>query len=186
MSWLDPQTQELLESSPPERPAPAKTSEFGLVLLRKPAEQRRLERAIVRVNDCDAAAAAELAARPVPLFVNLDLSYGDALLGQFELICCDAPAAILPSEVLERAAARYLADLFAQVAASEEFRPTSVTIHALPENEEGARFVDQFLGLEGLALLALPLELTAPLKKGRIMAHWAEKIGGHVELVSFV
>ncbi len=182
MSWLDPQTRELLERSPPERRAPAKTSEFGLVLLRKPADQRRLERAIARVNVCDAAAAAELAARPVPLFVNLDLSYGEALLGQFELICCDAPAAILPSEVLERGDARYLADLFAQVAASDEFRPTSVTIHALPDNEEGARFFDQFLGSEGPASLAWPLLLIAPLKKGRIMRRWAERIGGRVEV----
>jgi hypothetical protein len=182
VSWLDPQTRELLERSPPERRAPAKTSEFGLVLLRKPTDQRRLERAIERVNASDTVAAAALALRPAPVFINLDLSYGDALLGQFELICCDAPSAILPSEVLERGDARYLADLFAQVAASEEFRQTSVPIHALPDSEEGARFADQFLGFESLASLAWPLELTAPLKKGRIMAQWAERIGGRVEV----
>lgn len=182
MSWLDPHTQELLEGVPPRKRAPPKTSEFGLVLIRKGADERRLMRAISRINACDEEAAATQAARPAPVFVNLDLSYSDALLGQFELVCCDAVAAFLASEVLEQGDPRYLATLFARIRDSVEFRPTLVRILEIPRNDEGERFADQFLGVEDLALLTYSLELTAPFKKARIMAHWAARIGGRVEL----
>lgn len=181
MNGLDPQTRELLERVPPERCAPAKTSEFGLVLVGKGSSDRRLVRAILRINRCDENTAAALAQRPAPLFVNLDLDYGDAILGQFELVCCDAPAAILPSSVLERGDPRYLAELFADIAVSEEFRPTKVAIHELPADKEGTRFGDQFLGVKSsdFASISFPLTFVASFKKVRM---WAERIGGRVEL----
>jgi hypothetical protein len=183
MSWLDPQTLELLAGVPPRKQAPSKTAEFGLVLLRKGTDEQRLVRAISRINDCSDATAEALVRRPLPIFVNRDLDYGDVLLGQFELICCDATAAFLNSEVLEQGDPRYLAALFDRIRESPEFRRTALTVVYIPRSDAGERFADQFLGVSGgaFAELACPLPLDVPFKKARIMQHWAAQIGARVE-----
>src|SRR6266446_6326341 len=144
MDWLDTQTQALLQGEPPQKLAPPTTAEFGLVLLRKGMDHRRLVRAVSRINDCSDLAAASLLGQPLPLIVNPDLEYGDALLGQFELICCDAPAAFVNSEVLEQGDEMYLTSLFHRIGKSPEFAPCTLAMIDIPETEEGRKFGDQF------------------------------------------
>jgi len=41
MNWLDTQTQDLLQGEPPQRLAPPKVAEYGVVLLQKGIDQQR-------------------------------------------------------------------------------------------------------------------------------------------------
>lgn len=183
MNWLDIQTQEFLQGDPPPKLAPRKVAEFGLVLLRKGMDQQRLVRAISRINDCSDSAAASLARQPLPVTINLDLEHGDALLGQFELICCDSTAAFLSSEVLEQGDKSYLRSLFHRISESPEFKPCTLTIISIPTTEKGRKFADQFLGVAGTGLqeLVFPFRIDVPFKKARIMKHWAGRIGAHLK-----
>ena len=186
MNWLDTQTQELLQQEPPLKLAPPKAAEFGLVLLQKWVSQQRLVRAICRINNCSESDAAHLLRQPAPVTVNPDLAYEDALVGQFELICCDTPAAVLSSEVLEHGDTSYLTSLLQKISRSPEFRPCSMTVIAIPRTEDGKKFADQFLGIDGRGLeeLAFPFRDEAPFKKARIMKHWAARIGARLEYES--
>src|SRR5215472_6150244 len=123
MNWLDTQTKELLQKVPDERPAPPKTGEFALVLLREGLDHQRLEDAIVEINKCSKTAAAMLADGLMPVTVNLDLTEEEALWGQFELICCDAVSVFLRSEVVAQNDRFYLWPLFKKVLESPEFKP---------------------------------------------------------------
>lgn len=82
--WLDPRTQEILQPVPPERVTPATLPDYSLILLTIGSDRFRMLRAVHRVNDCDEYGAGKLLSGPLPLLVNRDLSYHDALLGQFE------------------------------------------------------------------------------------------------------
>lgn len=180
MNWLDTQTQELLQAPPPGKTAPSKVAEYGLVLLRKGSDQHRLARAVSRINDCTDSEAEALLRRSLPVTINPDLEFGDAQLGQFELICCDAAAAILSSEVLEHGGRSYLRSLFERVSASPEFEPCTVTIVDIPQSNDGQKFADQFIGFDSERLKGAQLDV--PFKKARIMKHWADRIGARVDL----
>ena len=95
MNWLDTQTKEILQKVVEPKLAPPRAAEFTLVLVRQGADHARLIRAIRRINDCEETEAVELLAQRMPVRVNSDLSEGDALWGQFELICCDAVGILL-------------------------------------------------------------------------------------------
>jgi hypothetical protein len=179
MNWLDTRTQELLQGEPPLSLAPAKTAEFALVLLQKGSDDVRLVRAISRINQGSEHEARSLAAHPPPVAINTDLLYADALLGQFELISCDAAAAFLRTEVFEQSERGYLDSLFVRICQSPEFKPCTVSINYIPKSDAGRKFADQFLGIGETELrkIAFPLGTQVPLKKARIMTHWAKRIG---------
>lgn len=179
MNWLDTQTQELLQAEPPGKIAPAKVAEYGLVLLKKGIDHHRLVRAVSRINDCSGSVAEALLRRPLPVTINPDLEFGDAQLGQFELVCCDAVTAIVSSEVLEQGDKDYLNSLFERVSESAEFKPCPLTIIDLPPSEDGRKFADQFLGSEPDHLQGVRVDV--PFKKARIMKHWADRIGARVD-----
>jgi hypothetical protein len=184
MNWLDTQTQELLHGAPPPRDAPSKSAEYALILLQKGCDEPRMVRAVTRISDIDPAAAAELISRTPPTVIHRDLRYEDAVLGQFELICCDAPSAVLNAEVLDHGGEAYLEHLFLRILQSTEFKRCQVVIHHIPKTEAGERFADQFLGYDAAELreIVLPLHLETPFKKARIMKHWAGRVGVLLDL----
>ena len=176
MNWLDTQTRELLQKIDDEKLAPSRAAEFGLVLLHKGPDRQRLVDAVIEINKCSEADAAVMASRPTPITINPGLTEGEALWGQFELICCDAVSIYLRSEVLEQNDRSYLWPLFEKVSESPEFKGTTVTINRVPATEPGEKFLDQFVG-RSARKRTFPMTLTVRSKKARIMLHWATRIG---------
>ncbi len=177
-TWLDTETRALLQRTPPDKLAPPDTATFALVLLAVQRERlERLVKAVERVRGATRDEALNVLALPLPTPIKRQLSYEDALLGQFELIACDAVSVFVADEVVSDAPESYLAELYAAVRHSPEFEPVSLRIESLPVNAKGREFLDRFVGT---AAPQFPLELTAMKKKARIMEHWAAKIGGRV------
>lgn len=183
MNWLDTQTKEILQRVHGDKTAPPKAAEFGLVLLRKGKDHQRLIDATAQINKCGRQDATLLTSRNTPVVINPGLTEGEALWGQFELICCDSISIFLRSEVIEQNDKSYLYPLFEKVLESAEFKPVAVAITHVPNTEMGKKFVGQFLG-ESSAVNELPLFLKIPFKKARIMAHWAERVGAQLKLDS--
>src|ERR1700760_2227511 len=100
MNWLDTETKAILQGEATAKLAPPKVAEFALVLIHKGVERERLVRAVCRINDCNQLQAANLVSRRSPVTIHSDLSEEEATCGQFELICCDAIAAVIRSEVV--------------------------------------------------------------------------------------
>jgi len=188
MNWLDTQTKALLQKTDPPQSAPPKTSEFSLVLLRKGEDQRWLTRAIAEIRECVPAEAEAFALREPPVIVQSDLTEEDALWGQFELLCTNSISVFLRSEIVAHGDASYLHALFADLAASEDFDPTTVVVKSVPQTESGHKFLRQFLGdtrdptdTRWYLERTYPIPLTVPFKKAWIMQHWAGRIGAVVE-----
>lgn len=116
-----------------------------------------------------------------PFVVQTGLSHTDALIGQFELICCDIVSVFIPDEVIENAKPEYLQKLFASLLKSDEFSPTWLNIVSLPDNEHGEGFIKQFLGAKPETY---PIRISVELKKARIMEHWGQKIGADVSMMT--
>ena len=182
--WLDLQTLEMLHHEPPRRIAPPTLPDYSVVMLEAGGDRERMVRAVRRTNDCSESEARALLAQRLPFVVNLDLSYHDAGLGQFELVCCDAISVIMPSEVVVDAEPAYLDDLYAKLRQSDEFQEVTLRLESLPWGEDAMRFLGQFLGLAKVEAKAqqFPADLRMFYKKARIMAHWGDRIGAEVRL----
>jgi hypothetical protein len=184
MNWLDTETKAILQREQEPRLAPPKAAEFALILIRKGTDDRRLVRAIRRINECDESAAIELSRLSTPVTINPGLNEAEALYGQFELVCCDAVAVFIRSEViLEQGEQEYLQSLFQKVSRSPEFRQTRIDVLEVPATEAGEGFVDQFLG-DPIAGEKWPIDevsLWVPYKKARLMKHWATRVGAQVQ-----
>ena len=178
MNWLDTQTKELLQKVGDHDLAPPKTAEFALVLLRKGQNRDRLVNAIIQINKCNESDAALLARRRAPVTINPDLTEGEALWGQFELICCDAISIFLRSDVVAADDKYYLWPLYKKVLESAEFKPATVSVTEVPKTESGEKFIEQFLG----GSPTIPMTLTIPFKKARIMEHWATRVGAQLKV----
>jgi hypothetical protein len=187
MNWLDTETKAILQKEEEPKFAPPKAGEFGLVLLRKGNDRERLVRAICRINNCAESAAGVLARSPEPVTINPGLTEAEALFGQFELICCDSVAVFVRSEVLLAPGQKeYLDGLFRKVLESPEFKPTRIDVLEVPASEAGEKFVDQFIG-SVCPEDRRPIDefsLWVPLKKARMMKHWAARVGAQVECES--
>ncbi len=184
MNWLDTQTKGILQKEHETKLAPSKTAEFALVLIQRGVDRKRLVRAICRINECGESEADELSHHPLPVAINTDLSQGDALWGQFELICCNTIGVFVRSEVVEQSDGRYIQSLFQTVLHSPEFKPVRVRVVNVPLTEAEKTFMDQFLGIAtpGLKDLAFPFGIEVPFKKARIMKHWAGRIGAQLQI----
>jgi hypothetical protein len=183
--WLDTETKAMLQQAPPETLAPPYTGLFTLVLLQKGEDMTRLVRALTRIPGVPPRKAMDLAARHCPLPATGGLSLGDAMLGQFELVCCDSISVFLRNEVVATAERLYLAQLYQQFRRSPEFENVAVTIASVPQTASGEHFVDQFLGeADGIIpRISGPLHVENMMrKKARIMAHWAQKIGAEIAI----
>ena len=183
MNWLDTETQEILQKEHELKLAPPKAAEFALVLIRKGTDHQRLVRAICRINECRESEAIELARLTAPVTINPGLTQEEALFGQFELICCDAIAVFIRSEVLlEQDQEGYLRSLYQTVLQSPEFEPTRIDVLEVPATDSGEKFVDQFVGaLPGLERRLPRFSVSVPFKKARIMTHWATRVGARVQ-----
>ncbi len=102
---------------------------------------------------------------------------------EFELVCCDAVAAFIRSEVLlEPGQKDYLDALFQKVLHSPEFKPTRIDVLEVPATEAGEMSMDQFLGdpAPGEKRPIDEFSLWVPYKKARIMKHWADRVGAQI------
>ena len=182
--WLDLQTQEILQPEPPEKIAPPTSPDYSLILLASGKDLSHMLRAMQRINDCDELVAKNLLNGRLPMVVNPDMPYHDALLGQFEFVCCDAVSVFIASEVVMGAESSYLGDLFKKLRRSPEFAETRITIHSVPDNKDGWRFLDQFLGIDTTRIInqVFPMDVSVLWKKARIMAHWASQISAIVQV----
>lgn len=176
MDWLDTETKALLQHSPPEKLAPPDTATFALVVLSLCGDDRRAVASVVqRAADVSAEEAERILRRRMPATVKTGLSYPDAQIAQFELICCDAVSVIIADEVVAQARADYLADLYARLRKSDEFALVPVRIDSLPDSPSGRAFCDRYLGGH---MPVSPVVTSLMRKKARIMQHWATRIGG--------
>lgn len=178
-TWLDTETKSILRKSPPNKLAPPNTKAFTLVLLSiNQHHTDRLVRAIQRISlDSKEQATAQLN-QNMPMVLKQGLTESDALLGQFELICCDAISVFVPDDVVKFGTSEYLTELYNNLLHSDEFTGTNVVVNSIPNSESGAEFVDQFL----TSFDKLPTTVTVPFKKARIMIHWGAKIGVELQL----
>ena len=145
MDWLDTETKALLQRSPPEKLAPPDTATFSLVLLAfAGVDHGTLLRAARFVAEASDGATRLLSSR-LPVCVNKGLSYSDAQIGQFELICCDAVSVIISDEVIAGTSADYLADLYAKLRKIDEFELVAVRIDFVPDSPKGQEFCNRFL-----------------------------------------
>jgi len=179
--WLDTETKALLKKSPPLKLAPPDTSAFSLILLSLYRyDVSRLLRAVARIrSDTDFDFSKRLRQK-LPIIVKDGLSHNDALVGQFELISCDAISVYIPDRVIRNATCEYLNGLFDTLLKSEEFAESKIEIDAIPDDEKGHEFIDQFLGKRH----QIPSTLRVPYKKARIMAYWGNRIGGRIRLLA--
>jgi hypothetical protein len=182
MNWLDTETKALLQRASPDKLAPADTTTFALVLLAYAVhDQSLLTMAVRQIADVSEDRARRLLSGRLPVCVKNGLSYTDAQIGQFELICRDAVSVIIADEVVAEAPADYLADLYAKLRKIDEFELVIARIDFLPNSPSGQEFCNRFLGGRKPPP-SLPIELMR--KKARIMQHWATRIGGRMTLVS--
>jgi hypothetical protein len=179
-TWLDTETKAMLQQAPPEKLAPADTGVFSLVLLDKKENGPRIIRALSRIPGVAPPKAEDLARTACPVAVVHGVSLPDAMLGQFELICCDAISVFLKTEIVAAAERVYLDGLYRQFRRSDEFQHVAVTLVSVPEDNLGWRFADQFLGDADRIVRRLNSKMHRQRmmrKKARIMSHWARKIG---------
>lgn len=182
MDWLDTETKVLLQHSPPEKLAPPDTATFTLVVLAfysddHPAMINAAQRAAGVLAD----EAERLLRRQPPVPVKTGLSYPDAQIAQFELICCDAVSVIIADEVVAEASADYLADLYARLRKSDEFAMVTVRSDSIPGGPSGREFCNRYLGGREPVW---PFVTSMMRKKARIMQHWAARIGGSMTIVA--
>jgi hypothetical protein len=177
-AWLDTETRALLHRSPPDKLAPPDTATFALVLLSSSgSDVARLYTAVWRVRRVSEEGVWAVLLRPRPTTLQTGLSLEDSLLGQFELISCDAVSVFLADDVLAGAPAGYLEDLYARLLRSSEFETVPIRIEEIPPTAQGLEFLERFLGQDGPRP---PSVLRVMRKKARIMEHWANKIGGRL------
>jgi hypothetical protein len=179
MDWLDTETKALLQRSPPEKLAPPDTAAFTLVLLALGGhDHRAIVEAVQRAAQVSAAEAEGILGGRLPASVKKGLSYSDAQIGQFELICCDAISVIIADEVVAGAPADYLMELYAKLQKIDEFRLVTVRIDLLPHSPSGQEFCKKFLG--GKEPTAATMKVMR--KKARVMQHWATRIGARMSI----
>jgi hypothetical protein len=177
--WLDTETKAFLQQLPPLKLAPANTETFSIVVLREESEpiSDRCVRAFERILRTTRIEAESQTTKTPPFVVRRALALTDAILAQFELVCCDIVSVFLADPVASDAEPAYLADLYHLLTQSDEFARVTVLVNWIPPDEAGDEFVDQFIGTRAAQM---PYRMMTTRKKARIMDHWAKKIGGDV------
>ena len=179
-NWLDTETKACLQRIPPIRLAPPATDAFTVVVLHHPGkiDDRGLVAFQVAFGiTIDSARA--LTAKGLPFTAQRGLTEADALLAQFELICCDIVSVFIADSVVSQASPDYLANLYNSLIHGDEFSVIQVVTAPIPETEQGDRFCRQFFGRRPKSF---PHKMIATFKKARIMQHWAATIGASVSI----
>ena len=181
-TWLDTETKAILQGAPPPKQAPPLAAPFTLVLLTKGQNRERTVRAVNRIVPVAVELPETILEGPCPLVIRTGLAHDDALLGQFELISCDAISVFLRDEVVGEGDPAYLEDLYVTIRWGREFGEESIRVVSVPNDPRGDRFLDQFVGPPGVVRQDLQsgegLDLRIPRRKAKLMRHWARKIGG--------
>ena len=174
--WLDTETKACLRRLPPLKLSPPTAESFSVVVLywEPGSDQGRRVRAFERALRTPRMDAEFEASRRLPFVVKRGLALPDAMLVQFELICCDIASVFIADPVISGAERQHLADLYNSLIRSDEFATLEISVTAIPSNELGRQFVRQFIGDD---MPPLPHAMLIMLKKARIMTHWAAKIG---------
>lgn len=174
-SWLDPETQASLQKCPPLTVAPSTTDGFSVVVLHHSGtvDDRGLH-ALQAGFNISREAASHLGDKWLPFIGAQHLPHADAMLAQFELICCDIISVFIADSVIDRATPQYLADLYNSLIRGSEFSPLTVRVKSIPETEAGTRFTSRFIADHPVAL---PYTMMATFKKARVMQHWASSFG---------
>jgi hypothetical protein len=176
MKWLDTETKALLQGIPPEKLALPATATFTLVLLEVgELGYDAFINAIQRAANISTDEIARICGHRLPVPIKKGLSYPDALIAQFELICCDIVSVLIADEVVAGAPADYMAMLYAKLRKSDEFELVDVRIDSIPDTPSGREFFNRFLSGREPISSATVIKLMR--KKARIMQHWALKIG---------
>lgn len=181
--WLDTKTKALLQNVPPDKLAPPDTAGFTLVLLSKPENPARLQYAAKGAGWLQVVMNAALSHR-CPAALATGLTLDDAMLGQFELACCDSASVFIRDDVVTDNDRDYLFGLYKELLSSEEFQPVAIQVQCVPRNDQGGKYLQQFLGTdeESVKRIPIPLNLMVMKKKARIMHYWARKIGADVTI----
>jgi hypothetical protein len=182
--WLDTETKAILQGVPPGKLAPPDALGYTLVLLSRSPDRDRLQVGLAKARCLDADPLPAILVGDLPQILARAMTLEDALLGQFELACCDSVSVFLRDEVVTAGDRGYLAKLYSDLLTGEEFGPTAIEIRAVPNDDRGRRFLDQFIGTreEWVQVIGLPLRLRVMGKKARVMCHWARKIGADVRV----
>ena len=178
-SWLDTETKAALQQVPPQKLAPATVQTFSVVVLSGDArhDHGRHVRAFDRILRTSLSDAEFQTRRTPPFVVKHGLTPSDAMLAQFELVCCDVVSVFVSDEVASNAEPSYLAELYGSLIRADEFKKVTVRVVSIPAHPAGRAFVEQFIGRD---VPTLPCYLLAMRKKARIMSHWGQKIGAQV------
>jgi len=181
-TWLDTETKAILQGVPPTKLARPLVFTFTVVLLTKGQDHERMIRAVNRIVPGEAELPETNLAGPCPLVVCAGLTQDDALLGQFELISCDAISVFLRDEVVSEGEPSYLQNLYTTIREGLEFAEESIRVVSVPNDPRGDRFLDQFVGPPGVVRQDLQsgegFHLRVPRRKAKLMRHWAKKTGG--------
>jgi hypothetical protein len=171
-------TQAKRRRAPPWKLAPPGTATFTLVLLEVLCSHRsRVASAVERiVRDPNANVRARLAGA-LPWQIEHGLSHADALIGQFELACCDCVSVFVCDTVLSKASPEYLASLFVDLRTSPEFDLVSARLESLPLGPAALAFQNRFFGQMHVDL---PREFKLIRKKARSMSQAADRLGARL------
>jgi hypothetical protein len=179
--WLDTQTKAILQPTPPEKRTALETSGFTLILLEKGFWHDRLARALERIGREPERPMTWLLDTACPAVVRYGLTLDDAIVGQFELICCDCISVFLRDEVVVQGDSDYLRVLYCQLRDSLEFQAVFIRIMFIPHTDVGRLFCDQFLSSAEDKKIRYGSDIMMRArvfrKKARMMAHWAIEIG---------
>jgi len=147
VEWLDTQTKALLQRAAPEKMSPPDTATFSLVLLAiERQKHNRVVQTLCQIFGVSLGTAhhiLDILANEQPKVLKHGLSYPDALMGQFDLVCCDCISVFLADEVVEQAPKNYLSDLYSQLRQSSEFEIIHVRIESIPKNQQGEAFLSK-------------------------------------------
>ena len=182
--WLDTETKAILQPTPPEKRTAVETSGFTLILLEKGLRLDRLARALERIGRDSERPMTWLLDTACPAVIRSGLALDEAVVGQFELICCDCISVFLRDEVVAQGDSHYLRELYGQLRNSLEFQPVFIRITFIPDTDVGRLFCDQFLPSAETKTVRYGAEIAVRdrvfRKKARMMAHWATEIGARL------
>jgi hypothetical protein len=180
--WLDTQTKAILQGKDPPRIAPPLEAGFSLILLERGQNSELFQRAISRILEPEKNKTMhDISNKPCPIAIQSLISYENASLGQFELICADSISVILRDDVAMDGESDYLESLYQSLRRSQEFQIVLASLLTVPVGDRGQNFCDQFLGC---TKVLPPITISTTFKKARIMQHWAGQIGAEFELAS--
>lgn len=165
--WIDTETRALLWKEH-QKFTVIGTESYSLLLLEYGKDRRRIEDVVAMIREYNPIVLVDY-----PFVVAQEMTFEDALAGQFALACCDCISAFMRDQVVCHSDQEYLKRINDAVVNSDEYESVIVKILSVPNSEKSRRFCWQFLGLA--TGLAIPQTVCVYRKKARLMEHWARQ-----------